>query len=76
MVHCNVINNDYQQNLRVLYRFIPNKAFDQLLDVSPKNFTFLKTFYSKFVYFEVWFTDENYKPSEIEDTINITLFVN
>ena len=53
MVHCNVINNDYQQNLRVLYRFIPNKAFDQLLDVSPKNFIFLKTFYSKFVYFEV-----------------------
>ena len=36
----NIVNNNYQQDLRVLYTFIPNKSFDQLLDTSPKNFTF------------------------------------
>ena len=40
LVHCNIINNDYQQNSRVLYTFVPNKLFCQLLDISPKNFLF------------------------------------
>ena len=44
LVHCNIVDNNYQQNARVLYRFIPNKSFSQLLDISPKNFIFLKTF--------------------------------
>ena len=35
-VYCNVVNNDYQQNLRVLYTFGPNKSFGQLLDISAK----------------------------------------
>ena len=38
LVHCNIINNDYQQDSRVLYTFDPNKSFGQLLDISPKNF--------------------------------------
>ena len=41
-----------------------------------KNFIFLKTFDSEFSYVEVWFTDQNYKPLEIEDKINITLVIN
>ena len=53
---------DYQQDSRVLYTFIPNKSFGQLLDISPKNFIFLKTFDSKFSYIEVWFADQNFKP--------------
>ena len=36
LVHCNVVNNDYQQNSRVLYTFVPNKPFDSLLEISPK----------------------------------------
>ena len=48
LVHCNIVNNDYQQDLRVLYTSIPNKSFGQLLDISPKNFTFFKTFHSEF----------------------------
>ena len=39
LVHCNIVNNDYQQDSRVLYTFIPNKAFGQLLHISPQNFT-------------------------------------
>ena len=50
LIHSNIVNNDYQQDSRVLYTFVPNKSFGQLLDMSPKNFTFLKTFNSEFSY--------------------------
>ena len=54
LAHCNIANNNYQQNSRVLYTFVHNNLFVQLLDVSLKNFTFLKIFNS---YIEVWFTE-------------------
>ena len=53
LIHCNIFSNDYQQDSRVLYKFIPNKSFDQLLDISPKSFIFLKTFNSEFWHIEV-----------------------
>ena len=76
LVHCNIVNNNSQQDSRVLYKFLPNKLFGPLLDISHKNFIFLKTFHSEFSYIEVWFTDENSKPLEIEHKINITLLIN
>ena len=76
LIHCKIVNNDYQQDSRVLYTFVPNKSLGQLLDISPKNFVFLKTFNSEFSYIEVWFTDRKSKPLEIEDKINITLVIN
>ena len=42
LIHCNSVNNNYRQDLRVLYRFVPRKLFGQLLDISPTNFIFLK----------------------------------
>ena len=57
LIHCNTVNNDYQQDSRVLYRFIPNKSFGQLLDISPQKVVFLKIFNLKLLYIEVWFTD-------------------
>ena len=50
LIHCNIVNNDYHQDSRVLYTFVPNKSFGWLLDISPKIFIFLKTFYSEFSY--------------------------
>ena len=73
LVRCNIFNNNYQKDSRVLYTFVPNKSFDQLLDISPRYFIFLKTFNSEFSYIEVWFTDQNSNPLEIEDKIKITL---
>ena len=75
LVHCNIVNNDYQQDSRVLYTFVPNKPFGSLLEISPTNHIFLKTFNSKFHDIEVWFTDQNSQPLEIEDTINLTLVI-
>ena len=69
-------NNSYQQNSRVLYTFVRNKSFGDLLDISPKNLIFLKIFDSEFSYIEVWFTDQNSRPLEIKDKISITLVIN
>ena len=69
LVHCNIVNNDDQQDSRVLCTFVPNKSFVQLLDISPKSFIFLKTFNSEFSYTVVWLTDQNFKLLEIEDKI-------
>ena len=38
LIHCIDVNNDYQHDSRVLYTFVPNKSFVQLLDISPKRF--------------------------------------
>ena len=76
LINCNIVNNDYQQDSRVLYSFFLNKAFGQLLDNSPKNVIFLKTFDSKFSYLQVWSTNQNSKPLKIRNTINITLAFN
>ena len=40
LVHCNIVNNDYQQDSRVLYTFVPNKPFGSLLEISPTNHIF------------------------------------
>ena len=75
LVHCNLVNNDYQQNSRVLYTFIPNKSFGSLLAISPSNRIFLKRFNSEYDEIIVWFTDQNSKPLEIEDRINLTMVI-
>ena len=75
LVHCNMVNNDYQHDSRVLYTFVPNKSFGSLLDISPSNHIFLKTFNSEYDEIIVWFTDQNSKPLEIEDRINLTMVI-
>ena len=75
LVHCNIVNNDYQQDPRVLYTFVPNNSFGSLLEIFPTNHIFLKTFNSEFQDIEVWFTDQNNQPLEIEGRINLTLVI-
>ena len=75
LVHCNLVNNDYQQNSRILYTFVPNKTFGSLLEISPPNHVFLKTFNSEFQEIKIWFTDQTSEPLEVEDKINLTLII-
>ena len=75
LVHSNIVNNDYQQDSRVLYTFVPNKPFGSLLEISPTNHIFLKTFNSEYDEIKVWFTDQNSQSLEIEDRINLTLVI-
>ena len=74
-VHCNIVNNDYQQDSRVFNMFVPNKPFGSLLEISPANCIFLKTFNSEFQDIEVWFPDQNSQTLEIEDRINFTIVI-
>ena len=75
LVHCNLVNIDYQQDSRILYSFVPNKTFGSLLEISPTNQVFLKTFNSEFREVKTWFTDQTSKPLKLEDKINITLII-
>ena len=58
LVHCDIVNNDYQQDLKLLYIFVPNKPFGSLLEISPTNHIFLKTFNSEYDEIKIWFTDK------------------
>ena len=75
LVHCNIVNNDYQQDSRVLYTFVPNKPFGSLLEISPPNNIFLRTFNSEYDEIKVWFPDQNSQSLEIEDKINLTIII-
>ena len=75
LVDSNIVKNDYQQDSRVLYTFVPNKPFSSLFEISPTNHIFLKTFYSEYDKIEVWFTDQISQPLEIEDRIKSTMVI-
>ena len=75
LVHCNIVNNDYQEDSRVLNTFVPNKPFGSLLEICPTNHIFLKTFNSEYDEIKAWFTDQNSQPLELEDRINLTMVI-
>ena len=60
---------------RILCTFVPNKKFGSLLEISPTNHIFFKTFGSEFQEIKIWFTDQTSKPLEVEDRINVTLII-
>ena len=72
LVPCNIVNNDYQKDSRVLCTIFLNDSFGQLLDISPRT----SYFNSEFSNIEVRFIDQNCKPLEIEGNINIILVIN
>ena len=76
LVHCNLVNNSYQQASRVLFTFVPNKQYVQLISISPHSLVFLKTINTEFSEIELWFTDQNNNDLEIEDNVNISLMIN
>ena len=76
LVHCNLVNNSYQQHSRILFTFVLNKHYGQLISISPHSLVFLKTMNTEFSEIEIWFTDQNNNVLEIEDNVNISLIVN
>ena len=75
LVHCNLVNNSYQQESKVLFTFVRNNQFGQLITISPHVLTMLKNTNTEFQSIQVWFTDQNNRPLEIEDSVNITLII-
>ena len=74
-VHCNLVNNNYQRASKVLFTFVPNKKYGQLITVSPETLIMLNTVNTEFSFIEIWFTDQDNRPLEIEDSVNISLII-
>ena len=43
LVHCNLVNNNYQQAPKVLFTFVPNKQFGRLINIAPHSLTMIRT---------------------------------
>ena len=65
-MHCNLVNNSYQQGSKVLLTFTPNKQFGQLITLSPHLLTMLKTTNAEFQSIQLWFTNQNNRPLGID----------
>ena len=75
LVRCNLENNNYQQASKVLFTFVSNKQFGQLINISPHSLTMLNTTNTEFSSIKVWLTDQNSKLLEIEDSVNMKLII-
>ena len=75
LVHCNLVKNDYQHTSKVLFAFVPNKQFGQLINISPHSLTMMNTVITEFSSVEVWFTDQVSKALEIEGNVNLMLII-
>ena len=76
LAHCNLVNNNYQQTLKVLFTVVPNKEFGQLINIAPHSLTMLGTTNTEFSFIEVWFTDKNSEPLEIEFQFDTNYWAN
>ena len=75
LVHCNLVNKNGQQASKVLFTFVPNKQFGQLITITPHSPRMLKTTNAEFSFIEIWFTDQNNRPIEIQDNVNVILII-
>ena len=76
LVQCNLVNIQYQQKSEVLNTFTPNKSYAYPLNAEPSNLVFLKTYNTEFYEIIITFTDQNGRPLEIEDKVNLPLCIN
>ena len=75
LVYCNLVKNNYQHTSKVLFSFVLNKQFGQLINISPHSLRMMNTVNTEFYSVEVWFTDQASKALQIEDNVNLTLII-
>ena len=76
LIRYNLVDNQYQQQSDVLYTFTPNKSYAKLLNLEPSNLVFLKTYNTEFGEIIITLTDQNVRPLEMEDKVNLTSLIN
>ena len=72
LVHCNLVNKNYQQASKVLFTLV---QFGQLITITPHSLIMLKTTNTEFSFIKIWFTNQNNRPLEIEDNVNMTVLI-
>ena len=75
LVHCNLVKNDYQHSSNVLFSFVLNKQFGQLINISQQSLIMMNTVNTKFCFVEFRLTNRASKALEIEDSVNLTLII-
>ena len=75
LVLCNLVKNDYQHTSKVLFSFVPNKQFGQLINISPHSLTMMNIVNTEVSFVEVWFADQVSKALEIEDNVDLALII-
>ena len=75
LVHCNLVKNGYQRTSKVLFTFLPNKQFRQLINISPHSLKMMNAINTESCFVEVWFTDQVSKAFEIEDSVNLKIII-
>ena len=76
LVQCNLVDNQYQEKSEVIYTFTPNKPYAYLLNVEPRNLVFLKTCNTEFDEIIITLTDQNGRPLEVKDKLNLIFLIN
>ena len=72
-VFCNLVENVYLQDSKLLFSFVPNCRFGSLLSITPQVLKCCDTVDSIFDYVEISFSDQNGRPLEIDDDITVTI---
>ena len=75
LIQYNLVDNQYQQKYEVSKTFNPNKYYAYLLNVEPSNLVYFKTYNTEFDKVIIKFADQNGRPLEIEDKVNLTLLI-
>ena len=75
LFHYNLVKNNYQHTSKVLFTFVPNKQFGQLINISPHSLTMMNIVNAEYFSVEIWFTDQASKALEIENSVNLTLII-
>ena len=74
-MHFNLAKNDHQHTSKVLFTFVPNKQFWQLINIAPHSLTMMNTVDTEFSSVKVWLTDQVSKALQIEDNFDLTLLI-
>ena len=75
LVFCNLVENDYLQDSKLLFSFVPNSRFGSLLSITPQVLKYCDTVDSIFDYIEISFADQNGRPLEIGDDITVRIII-
>ena len=75
LVFCNLVQNVYLQDSKLLFSFVPNSRFGSLLSIAPQVLKYCDTVDSIFDYIEISFTDQNGRPLEIDDDITASIII-
>ena len=75
LVFCNLIENVYLQDSKLLFSFVPNSRFGSLRSITPQALKYCDTVDSIFDYIEISFADQNGRPLEIDDDVTVTVII-